>query len=231
MSLTPPGGRLLYSNPATINECWINEAYSPRLTDLDTAYPTFFDNFVIRACARINKMCNRKFNLQQADDVFLDRSVLSYDYVTFQIKNRPVQSIDKVYIQVLDSFTEVEQNYLQLDSESGVLKVLAQVYTTAAIPYGFYANSRSINTWVRHTSGYEITSPTVNEVPDDVREATALMVSYLFEVDQMDGTAKSYKTQTYSQTNVAGDESPKVMEIKEILQPYMLYTAVGSGLD
>lgn len=231
MGLTPDGNKFDFSNPTTFDECWVDSSTSPQLAEFATDYPTYFDSYVISACAYVNKQCNRYFNQQQADQIYLNTSFQYSDYKTFVLRNRPLATVDNVWLQITDTFTEVSTNYIQIDTLAGVVKILPDVFTaSSAIRFPLSTRNAS-NVWIRYTSGYEITKVdgafTVNDVPEPIKLATAMYVSFLFEQGNMDSTAKSFKTLNYSQTNAGGMESGKLMTINNILAPYKISSFVA----
>jgi hypothetical protein len=123
---------------------------------------------------------------------------------------------------------------LQVDTPTGYIKILPRAYINAAVIATDGIDNGDINTWIRYTSGFEIVRDTIdggfttNDVPSDVQIATTMYVNYLYQLDSLSGTVGGFSTQTYSQKNVAGEQSPLVQGAKELLKPYKSYIALGS---
>lgn len=215
MALAPAGGALEFTNPTNLSEAWISATTTPRLADLNTKYSSTFESFVLAACAFVNKHTKRYWNKQQADDIFLGAKLFYGTYNEFALTNKPVETIDTIWVQVADTFTEVDQTYLQLDKSASIIRITPtiNIINAVSLPTGLYNNNS--NLWVRYTSGYESA-----DVPFDVKLATALYVDYLYSMDSMDGGVDSFSTQTYSQKS-GTKESPKIERVMSMLAPYI----------
>lgn len=220
--LTPDGTCYIWADPKTINDCWISSTDFPNLAKYasDATKSPYLENAIIAACAAINKICNRKFNKQVIDDIYTNEVLAFRDYKVYALKNRPVVSVDKVWLNVTNTFALIDPTYFQLLPSEGVLKILPtfSVYVQTTLP--FYAYSTASNLWIRYTSGYEKT-----DVPQDVKLATAMYVDYYFSRFNLTGGISSFGTQTYNQTNVTKpDSDPILVAINEILKTYKFYT-------
>lgn len=225
MSLTPDGHKYNPQHPASIEECWIQTNMFPNLVrySTDPAKSPYLENTIISACAMVDDMCNRFFLQQQQDEIFMDTLLSSSKYNTFVLANFPIASIDKVWVQVVSTFNEISNNFLQVMDREGIVKILPTFSTNASIPYPFYIDNTSTNVWIRHTSGYEVDytgSNTTNDVPYDVRLATALLVDYLYASFEVPSGIDSFSTQTYSQKNSSASSDAVMSRVNSLLESY-----------
>lgn len=224
MPTTPDGTFYKTNDPTTIGECWITdtETYAIQQIKNDSDKSDFLDDYIIDACAEVNRICNRKFNKQVIDKIFKDQNLQTNDYINLRLWNTPIASVDKIWLQVTDTFTEINKSYTQILFNEGVIKIMPKdifmVYGT--LPPNF--SRLNSNLWIRYTGGYEI-----EDVPRPVKRATALMVKYLFDLEELDGGIKSYRTQTYQQTNSDAETDPVMSQIMRLLQKYIIYSSAS----
>ncbi len=218
-----------FADPTSITTCWIQSSMYPNLAKYaaDATKSPYLNTAIIAACAAINKMCNRKFNKQQADEIFPNETLMYRDYKTYSLKNRPIVTVDNCWVNVTNTFAPIDLNYLQLLTEEGIVKILPtfSVYVQTTLPW--YAYQTASNLWIRYTSGYAVDysgGHTTNEVPEPVRLATSMYVDYWFSRFELTGGVKSFSTQTYSQTSAGKGEDPILSAIEEILTPFKIYS-------
>jgi len=211
--------RKVLSDPVNINECWITSASSPNLIKYaaNPLLSPFVNSYIIEACALINEMCNVKFNEQQVDMVINNKSLYTGSYQSVVLDNRPVQSVDNIWLNVVDTFAPVSLAFIQLDSETGILKIMPDFTTYVQTTLPITELSGASNLWVRYTAGYAIV-----DVPVLVKKATCLAVDYLFGLDGLVPNVDSFSTQTYSQKNSKGGvkEDPILSRIETLLSSY-----------
>lgn len=233
MGYNPPGTtRMDPVDPQTIEECWIQQNSFPNLAALaaNPATSEFLEAYIIEACAAINDLCNRQFNKQQQDQVFISKDMMFSEYNRFALNNRPLESVDNVWLQIGSTFSVVATEYTQIDTVSGFAKILPNILTTAASQ--IQNRNDSVNVWIRYTAGYAVDysdSNTINEVPMAVRRATAKYVDYLFASDGFTPGIKEFRTQTYQQKNstAGGDDDPVLSMINKLLTPYRVNRIVA----
>lgn len=220
MSSTPENrGRIALKDPETIDECWITQADYSFLSG-------YSDDQIIEACSEINRMCNRKFNHQEADAVVIQEATLYYSYNTFILPNYPIKSVTDIYLQILDTFNKLDLTYLQTFTEESVLKLvpILTADTNSALPQ--ININPNTNVWVRYDSGFKVNGDITNDyptVPSPIKKATAMMAKYLSEIDSLPIGVKQFSTQTYSQTNAAKlEEDAYFVRIKQLLQKYVI---------
>jgi len=233
MNDSPPGfDKKDPVDPTTIEECWITPDSSPNLKKyaLDPNISPFLEDYIIMACGMINRMCNRKFNQQQYDQILPNQLLTIRDYKTFVLSNRPLVSIDEVWVQVVNTFALLDPTYFQIMTYEGIVKILPQfnVYVQTTLP--MFSLASASNIWIRFTSGYKIdrTDPdnVINEVPFPVQKATALMVDWLVGMDNITPNLSSFRTQTYSETTANASEDPIKTRVEMMLKPYKLNTLI-----
>ena len=229
MALTPDGTKLDPVDPSTANTAWISPTSHPNLVKFaaDATKSDFLNEFILDACAAINRICNRKFNKQQIDQIFKDTNLFFRDYKTFVLDNRPLISVDNMWIQVVDTFSPISLEFIQVMTREAAIKVLPNFSSNVQTTLPIYALESSTNLWVRYTSGYEVDQDGgTNEVPRPVQQATALYVSYLFSSFDVDSGISEFKTQTYQQKNVLdADKDPLLTRIDKLLNPYIIRNA------
>lgn len=222
-ALNPPGyTKVNWYDPKNITDCWIDYTTSPNIAKYhsDTTKSPYLDNAIITACAAINRMCNRKFNIQQFDEIFTNETLAFRDFKIYVLKNRPLITVDNVWLNITNTFSAIDLTYLQVLTDEGIVKILPtfSVYVQTTLP--FYAYSTASNLWIRYTSGYAIA-----DVPFDVKLATAMWVDYYFSRFNLVGGVTQFSTQTYSQTNVTGKGMDSILvSIDEMLTPYKIYS-------
>jgi hypothetical protein len=207
-------------NPQSISDCWISPTDYPNFLSYaaDPIKSQFLNKYIIQACTKINTMCNRYFNSQQVDEIF-DKTVLNMrDYSTFIIGNYPLVSVDYMWVNVVNTFNIVSLDYLQIDTRTGLVKILPNfsIYVQTTLPQ--WALKPSSTFWIRYTIGFD----NVGGVPEDIKRATALMVDYLFGLDSLTPNISSFRTQTYSETTAKASEDPIMSRIEALIAPYRI---------
>lgn len=227
MSLTPDGTKNNPVHPSTIDECWIQPTMFPNLVkySTDITKSPYLDDTIITACSMIDDMCNRYFLKQTIDEIF-PNTILSHDrYNTFILKNIPLIEVDKVWVQIVSTFAEVSNTYLQVMEEEAIVKILPTYSTTASVPYPFYLDNTATNIWIRYESGFDVDysgTSTTNEVPYNVRMATSLLVDYLFASFDVQSGIDSFSTQTYSQKNSSAKNDAVLSRVSDLIKNYKL---------
>lgn len=214
--------RKVLSDPKTIGECWITSSDYPNLAALaaDPAYSAFVDKFIIQACQGINRLTNRYWNRQEADYIYINERFFYRDYQTYVLPNTPVNSIVDIYLQVNETFLPVDLTYLQLMTDERTMKIIPLLnYSNSVSPVANLVGDDKLNLWIRFNSGYDKA-----DIPEEVKYATALYVSYLVSANENLSGVKSYRSQTYSQENSTPDSNPLFLQIKDMLQDHILIT-------
>ena len=218
MSLTPNDrAKKDFIDPVYAN-CWITTTDPMLVTNALTAPQQ--QTLIERACARINRMCNRYFNSQEADEVFINDRSYYISMQTYVLENAPLNSITDIYLQVLDQFVQITQDYIQEFSVEGVVRLLPFPESLQALSLSLDAIEAAdkLNMWFRYTSGY-------TAVPADVQLATAYMYNYLYSTSQNPAGIKSFRTQTTTEVyGVDSMDNPALVAIKDLLTPYMRYS-------
>lgn len=215
----PNGTPILYPIDPVIADCWIDETTMPNMAKYhaDATLAPYFDSFVVAACAGINKLCNRKINKQQFDQIFPNDILWVRDYKTYPLQNRPVSSVDGVWLQIVNRWVSVVSTYWQLIPNEGLIKILPTFNPYALVTLPSYFWPVTTNLWIRFTSGWAKA-----DVPMPIKIATCLYVDYLYSRSNLVGGVSQFSTQTYSQTAAIGDQDPQFATIKLLLEPYVL---------
>lgn len=227
MALTPDGTKNSPKSPQNIDECWIQADQFPNLVKYaaDPIKSLYLDNMIITSCGAVNSICNRYFNKQTIDEIFPNEGLFTNEYNEFVLKNRPLIEVKKVWLQIVSTFAEVENTYLQVLTEESIVKILPTLSLTSSVPFPFYRDKDASNVWIRYDSGFAVDysgQNTTNEVPFEVRLATASYVDYLFSMFDMQGGISEFKTQTYSQKNAKASEDPLLSSVKGLLKDYII---------
>lgn len=214
--------RLVLSDPAFYANCWIQDSDFPNLQSLVIKYGNaFVDNLIMQACGQVNRITNRWWNIQDADEIFINDKATYLTYETYILKNSPINSIADLYLEINDQFIPISTQFLQIFSAERTFKILPSVFQQQQSPqiFSLVNKTTALNLWIRYNSGY-----TPANMPFDVKYATALLVSYYASaLNNLDGIS-SFKTQTYAQTFTKPSENPLLLQVKEMLKPYMLFT-------
>lgn len=217
--------RKVLSDPDDISDCWITASSYPNLAkySADPTLSPFLNSYIIEACAFINDLCKTKFNEQQADFVINNKNLYIGSYTTIVLPNKPVQSVDNIWLNVVDTFAPVSLDYIQLDGETGTLKILPDFTTYVQTTLPMFAYGDTSNIWIRYTTGYA-----TEDVPAMIKKVTALAVDYLFGLDNLTPNIESFSTQTYSQKNSKGDKDsdPILSRIEQLIADYKHITII-----
>lgn len=221
MATTPDGTYNTPKDPANYSECWItdNETYGLAKIKANTEKEPYLQDYIVDACAEINRICKRKFNKQTIDKIFKNQDLLVSHYITLVLDNVPIESVTNAWLQTADNFTPINTDFFQIMFDEGVVKAMPKNFFLAysSIPPNLAPSSS--NLWVRYVGGYDIA-----DVPRPVKRATALMVEYLFGFESLDVGLKSFRTQTYSETYSGTEDDPVLSKIKHMLKDYINYT-------
>jgi hypothetical protein len=210
-----------FKSPTTITECWIDSGDYPNLVAFasDPKYSPYLDKLIIQACSQINKLTNRWWNQQEADEIIIgDKIFLQGGYSTYILKNGPVISVTDLYAQLIDSFSVLSSNYLQVMQDLRTIRVLPNLQLASTSPLPILTSSNT-NVWIRYVSGY-----LKDDIPEDIKLATALYVTYSIVGLKNMMNLTEYSTQTYSQKNAVPTSSPVYQQILELIKPYRLMT-------
>jgi hypothetical protein len=220
-------------DPQTIEQCWIQPDSFPNLIAI-AANPTlapYLNQMILQACAAVNRICQRKFNAQTIDQIFMNQNLLFDQYLPFAIYNLPLIEVEHVWLQVVQNFSEVSLQYMQVLPAEGIVKLLPNFTAYAQTSIPLYQLGTAVNLWIRYRGGFEVdytdSEDPVNEVPFDVQFATALYVNYLAASYDLQSGVESFKTQTYEQRNVKKlDEDPVLSRVNNMLKPWRLNNVV-----
>lgn len=212
--LTPNNRTFLtLSSPTSIDDCWIDNTY-PFLINTDLTDDQI-NTLIIGACGMVNTYLGSYLNEQTADQIIYNYPENNARYQTFTSDNSPLISITDVYLQILGQFTKVSLDYLEVFLDQGTFRILPypEELTSLSINALNLANDKDISLWVRYVSGY-------SNVPEDIKMATAYMFNYMYNSTLDTASVKSFKTQTYSQTNAKPNEASNLLLAYSILDKY-----------
>ena len=218
--LTPSGNakRSEVDNPYMTKDEFIAtpEAMGANITSTDRLYTNgMLDKYILRASAWVNRYCQRWFDTQTIDEIQTGFTVKPFnpELVTVETRNAPIQSIDSIYIQVLQWFiqvqtTPIQNSYLQIMPDWGVFKIVpllssAGSGTGSPIPAAILDKRKLGNLWYAYTFGFgqKITGYTCAEITPNTIYQPADYLYRLWAPDQIvsvyiDGTlqaSSSYK--------------------------------------
>lgn len=221
--LTPNGRtRLSFHNPLDINSCWITANDYPNLSVManDPTQGAYIEKMIVTACAQINRLCNRYWNNQTADQIFVNDKDYYGGFQTYILENGPINSVTDMYLQVSNTFLQISPQYLQQFSDERTIKVFPFIqYAGISNTFHQVDVSSKLSFWIRYNSGPD----GVNVfIPEDIKYATSLMVDYLSNPSGV----ISFRTQTYQQVNGTRNTNPLYDMILSLIEPYILYTVV-----
>ncbi len=166
---TPTGGpmKVAVDNPYCTKDDFIQsfEARGLGITVNDPAYSNGeLDAVILEASAYINAYCSRWFDTQTIDETTTGFQVRPYNpqMVTNVMKNRPFQSINSIYIQVLQWFIQVDTTqtgYLQIFPDKGFYRIVPLLSSAGTgigspIPAAILDRVALGVLWTNYTFGY-----------------------------------------------------------------------------
>lgn len=130
-NITPWGRPMMLpkDNPYITKDDFILSAEGAGLgiTESSTMYTNGqLDLFILRACSAINRYCRRYFDVQTIDETKTRFSVRpnNPELVTIPLQQRPYQSVNSIYLQVLKWYVEITREYLQEFPDKGFYKIV-----------------------------------------------------------------------------------------------------------
>lgn len=124
------------------------------------------DKAILRATAFINRYCNRWFDTQTIDEIRRDFTVRPYNprLVNIVPSNGPIQTLNSMYIQVLQWFIQVlvdptAQSYIQIQPDSAIIDIVpllstAGTGTGSPIPAAILDHIPLGKVWYTYTFGF-----------------------------------------------------------------------------
>lgn len=122
------------------------------------------DKVILRASAWVNRHCRRWFDTQTIDETKTQFSVRPFNpqLTTVVLNNRPFNSINSIYIQVLQWFIQVDttlSGYLQIFPDKGIYKIVPLLSTAGTgmgspIPAAILDRQPLGVLWTNYTFGY-----------------------------------------------------------------------------
>lgn len=166
---TPSGNPMMVAvdNPYITKDDFINSFEAMGL-GLDANSPFYgngqLDVVILRASAWVNRHCRRWFDSQTIDETKTQFSVRPFNpqLTTVVLNNRPFNSINSIYIQVLQWFIQVDttlSGYLQIFPDKGIYKIVPLLSTAGTgvgspIPAAILDRQPLGVLWTNYTFGY-----------------------------------------------------------------------------
>ena len=180
------------------------------------------DKIILRASAWVNKYCRRWFDTQKIDEYQSGFTVRPFNprLVTVCTRNSPIQSIESIYIQVLQWFIQVqttplEGSYLQIQPDWGTFKIVpllssAGSGTGSPIPAAILDKVPLGILWYRYTFGYgqAITGHTLSQVSSGSPWTQYQPSDYNYQLWAPDQTTNIYVNDMIQDTSVYDIDYP-----------------------
>lgn len=177
------------------------------------------DQILTEASASINRKCGRFFNKQTIDETF-SRFTLGtgqeHYYLTFQMANYPVRSINSIYFEVLGQFIQVSQTYEQDSSpDLGFFKIYPNLVSAAGTNTPIPVPTQIGDYWINYTFGYDaVPADIVRAVTLEAIKTIAMQRNVLGLVE----FRSNQKTFKWGNTNAIDDQ------IDKLIAPYRQLT-------
>jgi hypothetical protein len=169
-NFTPTGAPIMLpvDNPYITKDEFLKFPFAAGLgiTSASTSYSDgSLDWFILEASAEVNRICRRYFDTQTVDEQKTGFRAQPFNpqLTTVVLNNRPFQSINTIYIQVLQWFIQVitqgPQSYLQPFPRQGFYKIVPLLSTSGTgvgspIPAAILDKVALGVLWTNYTFGY-----------------------------------------------------------------------------
>lgn len=166
---TPSGNPMMVAvdNPYITKDDFI-ATFEAQGLGIDVNTPAYgngtLDQTILDASAMVNRYCRRWFDSQTIDETKTQFSVRPFNpqLTTVVLNNRPFNSINTIYIQVLQWFIQVDttlSGYLQIFPDKGVYKIVPLLSTAGTgagspIPAAILDRQPLGVLWTNYTFGY-----------------------------------------------------------------------------
>jgi hypothetical protein len=181
------------------------------------------DIYLKAASAQVNRICRRHFDVQTIDEVYHNVRV-GTDYpklITIFLREKPIQNIVSLNIQVLKYFIPVALDYLQLDQTAGfyhIVPLLGAGASAVPLPSAVLIDGMLGKMWTRYTFGYDV-------MPEEVKIATSLIATKLITLGSQNPlSAQSVKFGRNFSLQWNTDTDPIMNMVKDMLRPYLNYS-------
>lgn len=166
---TPSGNPMMVAvdNPYITKDDFI-QSFEAAGLGIDANSPFYgngqLDKVILRASAWVNRHCRRWFDSQTIDETKTQFSVRPFNpqLTTVVLNNRPFNSINTIFIQVLQWFIQVDttlSGYLQIFPDKGIYKIVPLLSTAGTgvgspIPAAILDRQPLGVLWTNYTFGY-----------------------------------------------------------------------------
>ena len=221
-TLTPTGAPMMV--PRDSQYVWPYEfnQYSTGLQFADTdpiVTSGVLNSYLKAASGAVNRYCKRYFQVQTLDEIYPGVTIGQSTYpklMTVFLKQKPVQSIISINLQVLKYFIPVDLEYLMLDSDAGyynIVPALGGGYTGYPVPQ--MVEGMLARVWTRYTAGFDI-------LPEEIKIATVMIATKMIALpSQNPSSAQNMKLgRNYSVQWSTPDTDPIMDMVKDLLGPY-----------
>lgn len=222
--LTPTGQPMMTSRdmPYLTKDDFIN---FPNGLNLKTTSPLYtsgiLDEVLQMASEEVNRYCHRHFNVQTVDEVY-DGIRIGQDapkLMTVQLNEGPIQSVQRVDVQVLKWFINFSLDYLQIAPEKGYIQIvpfLGSGLSGVPLPSAALVEGLLGKVWVRYTYGYDV-------IPFAIKMATSIFATKFIGLQTNPVGASDIQLGHYK-TTWSKDNDPLMIQAYNLLNPYKLMT-------
>lgn len=220
--ITPTGApmQIVRDMPYMTKDEFINYPTGLGLTTSSTLYTNgMLDTLLQTASEQVNQYCHRHFNTQTIDEVYHGIRIASQGepkLQTIQLREKPIQVINSIYIQVLKFFINFSLDYLQVFPEDGFIQIVPFLGGNASgipLPSAVLTEGLLGKVWTNYTFGYDV-------IPDSIKAATALLATRLIGMQENPVGAQSVRFGRNFSLQWDKDHDPVMNHVKILLDPY-----------
>jgi len=202
---------------------FLNYATGLKLTTSSALYTSgVLDVYLQMASEEVNRYCHRHFQVQTIDEIHYDTPIGQSEpkLVTLFLGEAPVQTINRVDIQVLKWFINFSLDYLQLDQETGMIKLVPFLGGGASgipLPSAALVAGLLGHIWVNYTAGYDV-------IPTAVKIATGIFATKIIGLQENPVSAQSVKFGRNFSLQWNKDTDPLLAQAHRMLDPYVRHS-------
>ena len=204
-------------------DLFLNYATGLKLTSSSALYTSgVLDIYLQTASEMVNRYTHRHFNVQTIDETYPTVTISPYSprMITVQLSEGPIQSVNRVDLQVLKWFLNFDLSYLQLYQEEGYYRITPFLGGNASgtpLPGSLLTEKIPVVIWTNYTFGYDV-------IPDSVKLATSLITTKLIGMQENPVSAKAVKFGRNFSLEWDKDNDPIMNAVKMLLAPYRTAT-------
>jgi hypothetical protein len=222
--ITPTGQPMMTARdmPYLTKDDFINFPNGLNLKTTSSLYTSgILDEVLKMASEEVNRYCHRHFNVQTVDEVY-EGIRIGQDapkLMTVMLNEGPIQTVQRVDIQVLKWFINFDLQYLQVFPEKNYIQIvpfLGSGLASVPLPSAVLVEGLLGKVWVRYTFGYDT-------IPFAIKMATSIFATKFIGL-QMNPVGASEIQLGHYKTRWDKDTDPLIQQAYSLLNPYKLQT-------